>query len=260
VTPPLRVLIVEDEPVARALLAAMLAEIGGLEVVGECRDAAEAVAEIRARRPDLVFLDIQLPGGDGFSVIEAIGVEEMPTVVFVTAYDQYALRAFEVMAADYLLKPFDEERLQGTVKRAIKRFEEGRQRQQPELLALLEALGARRSHAQRLAVTAGDHVAFVAAAEISWLEARGKHVVVHSSHGSHTVREGLSRVASRLDPEQFLRIHRSVVVRIDRVREVHRWFRGGYLLVLSDGTRLQSGASYRRAVESALLGTQRPAG
>jgi two-component system, LytTR family, response regulator len=255
---PLRTLVVDDEPVARSLLRSMLAEFPNVEIVGECRNAGEAVAAIRDLEPDVVFLDIQMPGGDGFSVIERVGVDEMPAVVFVTAYDEYALKAFEVVAADYLLKPFDERRLESTIRRL--RGRPGREGTVAEahLLELLQEVRLAGRPMTRIAVDAGTHVTFVPAAEITWVEAKGKHTLVHTQTETYTRREGLSELAAHLDPAEFLRVHRSSVVRIDRIREIHRWSRGGYYLVLTDGTRLTTGGKYKAAIEAMLLGKQRP--
>jgi len=184
----------------------------------------------------------------------------MPSVVFVTAYDHYALKAFEVVAADYLLKPFDEERLQRTVERLMARARRGGAGAEHRILALLEELRHGGSYADRLAVDAGTHMLFVPTAEIDWIEAKGKHVLVHAGADSYQLREGLTSVAARLDPRDFLRVHRSSLVRVDRIREVHRWFRGDYRLVLADGTRLTTGATYKHAIEERLLGSHRPPG
>jgi two-component system, LytTR family, response regulator len=254
----LRALIVDDEPVARNLLRAMLAEYEDVHIVGECRNAREAVAAIRDLEPDVVFLDIQMPGGDGFSVIERIGIEEMPAVVFVTAYDEFALRAFEVVAADYLLKPFDERRLERTIRRLRER--PGREESDAEerLISLLQELRGSVRYLTRVAVDAGSHVSFIPTSRITWLEAKGKHTLVHADTETYTRREGLSELTVQLDPAEFIRVHRSSVVRIDRIKEVHRWSRGGYYLVLTDGTKLTTGGRYKAAIEEALLGKQRP--
>jgi two-component system, LytTR family, response regulator len=252
----LRAIIVDDEPVARNLLRAMLAEHPEVEVVGECRNAREAVTAIRDLDPDVVFLDIQMPGGDGFSVIERVGVEEMPAIVFVTAYDDYALKAFEVVAADYLLKPFDERRLESTVDRLKGRV--AREEPNTRLLDLLEELRGPARYTDRIAVDAGTHVAFIPTSEVTWLEAKGKHTLVHAATTTYTRREGLTELTDRLDPREFIRVHRSSVVRIDRIKEIHRWSRGGYYIVLTDGTSLTTGGRYKSGIEEALLGKQRP--
>lgn len=250
----LKALIVDDEPVARDLLRAMLAESDAVQVIDECRNAQEAIEAIREHDPDVVFLDVEMPGGDGFSVIEAIGVRNMPATVFVTAYDHYALKAFEVVAADYLLKPFDETRLESTLSRLPGRVRQAGERMESRILSLLEELRGWERYADRLAVDAGDHMIFVRTVDIDRIEAQGKCSLVHAGDNTYMMREGLSGVIARLDPAVFIRVHRSSVVRIDRIKEVHRWFRGAYYLVLSDGTTLTSGTTYKKVIEQTLLG------
>jgi two-component system, LytTR family, response regulator len=250
----LRVLIVDDEPVARALLRELLAESPGVEVVGEAATGREAIAAISKLEPDVVFLDIEMPGGDGFSIIEAIGVDAMPAIVFVTAHEEHALKAFDVVAADYLLKPLEPQRLRRTLDRLRARDAAGRARpREPRGEG-----GGAPAYADRLAVDAGTHLLLIPTADVDRLEAAGKHTRVHARGRSYMRREGLSELARRLDPREFIRVHRSTVVRIDRVREVHGWFRGAYSIVLTDGTRLTTGGTYRAAIEDVLLGRQRP--
>jgi two-component system, LytTR family, response regulator len=250
----LRVLIVDDEPVARDLLRSMLTETGTAEVVGECRNAQEAISAILEHNPDVVFLDVEMPGGDGFSVIEAIGIEHVPAIVFVSAYDHYAIKAFEVLATDYLLKPFDERRLESTLNRLRGRSQQATGRMESRLLRLLEEFRGVRRYADRLAVEVDEHIVFVRTAEIDWIEAKGKHSLVHAGATTYVMREVLTHVAARLDPNEFIRVHRSSVVRVDRIKQIHRWFRGDYHLVLTDGTRLTTGATYRKAIQQVLLG------
>ncbi len=262
-TPILRAIIVDDEPVARGLLSAMLVEDDSkvpVEVVAECGNARDAIEAIRQHAPDMVFLDIQMPDGDGFSVIEAIGTENMPAIIFVTAYDQYALRAFEVVAVDYLLKPFDEDRLGRTLCRVHERVHRPASETQQRLLALLDEVRGHRGYASRLAVDAGRHLAFVPTSDIVWIEAKGRDTLLHTPKASFLTREGISNITERLDPEEFVRIHRSFAVRLDQVRQVHRWFRGNYHIVLEDGTKLTSGGTYKKLIEESLLGSQRPSG
>jgi len=255
---PLRAIIVDDEPIARDLLRSMLHDIAAVNVVAECGNAGEAVEAIRRIPSDVVFLDVEMPDGDGFSVIDTVGIDEMPAVVFVTAYDHYALRAFEVLATDYLLKPFDEKRLRNTLDRVAGRTRAGAAEAQRTILSLIEDFRARERYADRLAVDAGKHMIFVPTDEIDWLGASGKHVTVHANGREYTMREGLTDVAARLDPTDFIRVHRSTLLRIDRIREIHRWFRGDYYFVMADGAKLTSGGSYKKAIEERLLGSQRP--
>ncbi len=255
--PDLTAIIVDDEPVARDLLRSMLHTVEGggrIRVLAECRDSSEAIAAIREHGPDVVFLDVEMPGGDGFGVIEAIGATKMPAVVFVTAYDHYAIRAFEVLATDYLLKPFDEERLENTLARLVDRLKHPDGGADRRILRLLEELRTHRRYPTRLAVEVGAHRVFLPTERIDWIEAKGKHALVHARENTYVVREGLTALTERLDPGEFIRIHRSSTVRIDRVREVHRWFRGNYHFVLADGTKLNSGSTYKKAIEETLLG------
>jgi len=254
----LQAILVDDEPVARKLLRSMLAEHPEIQVVGECRNAGEAIAAIHNLDPDVVFLDIQMPGGDGFSVIEQVGVDQMPAIVFVTAYDEYALKAFEVVAADYLLKPFDERRLESTVSRLRGRLAKDEPTANDRLLDLLKEIRGGGHYIDRIAVEATNHIVFVPTSDVAWLEAKGKNTLVHSTTETFRRREGLSELFARLDPREFIRIHRSSVVRIDQIREIHRWSRGGYFIVLRDGTELTTGARYKSGVEEVLLGRQRP--
>jgi two-component system, LytTR family, response regulator len=252
----LQALIVEDEPVSSDFLRSLLDASGGLEVVGTAANLAEAVTAIERVQPDIVFLDVQMPDGTGFDLIEAVGPARMPAVVFVTAYDEYAVRAFEVMALDYLMKPFDEERLQRCLDRVRARLRQGGAVEGAEILNLLRDLRAQVSerYVDRLAVDAGTNVMILPTEEIDWIEAKGKHVLVHTRSITYLMREGLSAVAGRLSPRDFLRVHRSAVVRADRVKEVQRWSRGEYRLVLTDGTKLVTGQTYRAGVEARLLG------
>ncbi len=236
----LRVLIVDDEPPARDLLRALLAEHDDVTVVAEANNGRQAVAAIRRHRPDLVFLDVQMPELDGFGVIEAVGSDRMPAVVFVTAYDRYAVRAFESEAVDYLLKPFDAERLATALRRAAA-GELGRR-----LEGVMHRLRADRPAGRRLPVSRQGVVRFVEVDAIDWIEADGKHAILHTGRETHVVTETLAAVEARLEPDRFLRIHRSIVVNVDRIREVQPWFQGGFVLILQDGTRLTSGPTYRR--------------
>ena len=238
---PLRVLVVEDEVIARRGLTRQLAAMADVALAGECGDGPAAVAAVRAARPDLVLLDVQLPGLDGFGVIEAIGVDRMPPVVFVTAFEEHTLRAFDVHAVDYLLKPVDPDKLV----RAIGRARDRLARHDPSRLA--EVLAALRppAYPERLAIRSGARIAFVRTADIDWLGAADNYVEVHVGAETHLLHETLNALETRLDPARFLRIHRSRIVSVDRVRELRSMPHGEYEIVLHDGTRLSSGRSYR---------------
>jgi two-component system LytT family response regulator len=244
---PINVLIVDDEPLARERIRALLERDPDVVVAGECSDGEEAVAAIRSLAPDLVFLDVQMPEKDGFDVVREVGASAMPTVVFVTAYDQYAVRAFDVCALDYLLKPFDEDRFAQALARA-KTQARGDVRGdvlQRRMLALVEEMRARSRYLDRLMIKAGGHLFFLKAEEIDWIEAEGNYVRLHVGEASHLLRETVVGLEAQLDPGRFLRIHRSTIVNLDRVREIQPLFHGEYRVVLHDGTKLTLSRGYR---------------
>ncbi|HKA87894.1 MAG TPA: LytTR family DNA-binding domain-containing protein [Haliangiales bacterium] len=243
----IRAFIVDDEPLARRRLRELCAREPDVEVVGEAGDGAAAVAAIRATRPDLLFLDVHIPELDGFGVLARLP-GAVPAIVFVTAYDEYALRAFEVAALDYLLKPFDGARFQAMLRRARAALgsDEGRAR----LEAILGALGRPRL----LAVKDDGRVQLVRADEIDWIEAADNYVCVHAGRDTHILRATLTAVEGRLDPSRFARIHRSTVVALDRIRELRPATRNEVVAVLRDGTRLPVSRTYAGRLRS-LLGT-----
>jgi two-component system LytT family response regulator len=237
-------LIVDDEELARERVRSLLATDRDLELVGECSNGLEAVEAIRNLSPKLVFLDVQMPELDGFGVLEAVGPAAVPAVVLVTAHDQYALRAFEYVALDYLLKPFDEARFRSAVERAKASIRSGdRDRQRRQLDGLLESLG--RGPLRRLVVKESGRIFFVDTTDVRWIEAQGNYVQIHAAGDSHLVRRSMKGLMSRLDPARFLRIHRSIIVNIDRVKELRPLFHGEYSLLLDDGTELTSNRSFK---------------
>ncbi|HEU4456924.1 MAG TPA: LytTR family DNA-binding domain-containing protein [Longimicrobium sp.] len=251
----LRALIVDDEPLARDCVRLALQKQPNITVVGECADGEQAVDEILARRPDLVFLDVQMPGLDGFGVVEQVGVERMPAVVFVTAFDEHALRAFEVHAADYVLKPFDDARFADAVRHAARQLRGGGDELRQRLDALLTevrggsaAPGGAARHVTRLMVQVKDRIRFVRTDEVDWLEAAGNYVRVHAGAQAHLIRATLAGLCEQLDPARFVRIHRSTVVNVDRIREVQPWFGGDYIAILEDGRQLRVSRSFRDAL------------
>ena len=254
-TARMRVLIVDDEPLARKRIKRMLAGDAEVEIVGDCASGEQALAIIRDREPDLVFLDIQMPEMDGFSVLKAVAPDRMPFIIFVTAYDQYALRAFEFYALDYLLKPFDRRRFEKAMQRARERIlkEKGDEMNQ-RTIALLEEIKARSHHLGRLVIKAGGRVFFIKTEEIDWIEAEGKYVRLHVGKESHLLREAISSLEAQLDPEKFLRIHRSTIVNIDRIRELQPWFHNEYRVILRDGTELMLSRSCRKKLGDLLGG------
>ena len=242
----IRAMIVDDEPLARLRVRDLLADAEDIEVSAECANGAEAIQAIEESAPDMLFLDVQMPELDGFDVLQAVGVGRVPVVIFVTAYDQFALRAFEAHALDYLLKPFDDERFEAALQRA-----RGRIHQQQggdldlRLRALLEEMRGGRGYLQRLVVPSGHRSIFIRTEEIDWIEAERNYIRLHVRDQAHLLRENLSRIESSLDPAKFCRIHRSIIVNVDRIQAVESLFRGEYLVVLHDGTKLTSGRSYR---------------
>jgi two-component system, LytTR family, response regulator len=248
--PKIRVLIVDDEPIARRGIRLQLKGEPEIEIVGECADGMEAVAAIKTKSPDLVFLDVQMPEMDGFEVIEAVGVERMPRVIFVTAYDQYTLRAFEVHALDYLLKPFDRDRFVKALNHAKSSLQRGEFNHQ--LIRLLDDRLAARKPLERLVIKSGGRIYFLNVEEVDWIEAADNYVDLHVGRESHLLRETISGLAARLDPARFLRIRHSTIVNIERVKELRPLFRGEYLIVLRDGTELTSSRRYRKNLDAIL--------
>ena len=224
-----------------------------MAVAAEAGDGREAIDAIRREHPDLVFLDVQMPEADGFEVVRALE-SEMPEVVFVTAFDHYALSAFEVHALDYLLKPFSRARFQRSLQRARVRLSEKRERNgaRSRLTGLISDLAQRSSYLARFVVRAQDRVLLVDAAHVDWIEAADNYAILHVGRSSHAIRDTLSRLAADLDPLQFARIHRSTIVRIDRIRELQPVFHGDYAVLLHDGTRLMLSRTYRPTLEQAL--------
>jgi two-component system LytT family response regulator len=248
-----RVLVADDEPLARERLRTLLAPENWLELVGECPTGTDAIDAIDRLEPDRVFLDVQMPGASGFEVIEAVGAERMPLVVFVTAFDHYALRAFDVHALDYLLKPFDRQRFQEALGRARQRLERPSNGDlERRLLELVQDLKPSTQKLERFVVKSGGRVFFVRTAEIDWIEAAGNYVKLHVGNQAHLFRETMNAIEAQLDPDSFFRIHRSHIVNIERVKELQPWFNGEYVVFLRDGTRLTLSRSYRDKLQDRL--------
>ena len=261
-----RALVVDDEPPARSLLSAMVADSPALAPAGECADGEEAVAAIRERRPDLVFLDVQMPGLTGFDVIARVGAARMPLVIFVTAYDAYALRAFDAHVFDYLLKPVEPARFDDAVARAAARLasdaraaeastsagDAGQQQLARRLEELVRDVRAAARVGERIPVrtagAGGGRAVLLRPAEIDRVESEGNYLHVRAGAQTFVVREPLAEFQARLPPSQFARLNRSVLVNLDRVREVQPWFRGDYVVILADGERVVTGKTYRAEV------------
>jgi len=252
-------IIADDEPLAREKIRNLLEEDPDIELIGECADGVETVTAIRNQQPDLVFLDVQMPELDGFGVLKALRHSNMPTLIFVTAYDQYALRAFEVHALDYLLKPFDRERFQKALQRAKEHIRKEKSGEVNEkLLTLLQDLKSEKSnhherkYLERLVIKAGGRVTFLKTEEIDWIEAAGNYIRLYIGKDSHLLRDTMNNIQTKLDPEKFLRIHRSTILKIDRIKELQPWYHGEYVVTLENGKQLTSSRSYRHQLGTLL--------
>ncbi len=251
----IRTLIVDDEPLARDKIKTMLQGDTDMEIVAECADGLAAVVAIQKHMPDLVFLDVQMPELDGFGVLAKIGSSRMPNIIFVTAYDQYALQAFDVHAIDYLLKPFDRLRFEKALGRAKTQIlQEKTADVNGKLLALIQDLRqqstppAEHKYVDRLVVKATGRIFFLKTEEVDWIEAAGNYVRLNSGKDAHLIRDTMSALEAKLDPSRFVRIHRSIIVNIDKIKEFQHWFNGEYVIELVDGQKLTSSRGYRENV------------
>jgi two-component system LytT family response regulator len=240
----IKTLIVDDEPLARQRVRQLIVDEPNFEVIGEAGNGLEAVTLIETLNPDLVLLDIQMPELDGFGVIEAIGVEQMPPTLFVTAYDAHALKAFEVHAMDYLLKPIDKERFRQALS-WVREHPQGRDSKDGRLRSLMTELTPPKSTLDRIMVKTGDRWVLVKTSEIKWIEAEEDYVRLQVDGASYLVRHTMSWILARLDQEQFKRIHRSTIVNLDFVQELQPWNSGDLLVIMRDGTRLTLSRTYR---------------
>jgi two-component system LytT family response regulator len=247
----IRTLIIDDEPLARERVRTLLRDEAGVEVLGECANGNEAVAAIKKLSPELIFLDVQMPGLGGFDVLRALGREHVPLVIFVTAYDQHALKAFEVHALDYLLKPFKQARFKQTVQRARETIASRQSGVIPQ--NLLDLLGqAAKPVVERLTripVKTNDRVLFVKTDQIHYIEAAGNYLVLHTAKENHVVRETLTALEEKLDPKQFLRINRSTLVNLEQIKELQPLFKGEHAVVLANGKQLTMTRGIREVQE-----------
>jgi two-component system, LytTR family, response regulator len=242
----LRTLIIDDEPRARGLIRKMLIGDSSIEIVGECGDGYQAIEAIKQKGPDLIFLDVQMPEIDGFAVLRQVRAEAMPAVVFVTAFDRYAVRAFEEHAVDYLLKPFDKERFLRTLEHAKRRIVEQRSSQQSDTLArlLAQAKGPGK-FLDRITVKKDGRMLLLNTREIDWIEAEDNYVLLHGRNGPYLLRQTLTNLEARLDPDHFIRVHRGSIINIDALAQFTPEFHGGYRLDLKSGKQLSLSRSYR---------------
>jgi len=246
----LRVLVVDDEPLARSRLTTLLQRDSQVDKIVEAADGVAAMNVIEAERPDIVFLDVQMPRLGGLDLVQAMGAENMPHTVFVTAYDQYAVHAFEAAAADYLVKPFSDERFEQSMNRIKARICQS----QPSQLGphVLDATVRAGGFWRRLVVKSGNVVRFLSVGDIDWIEAANVYVNLHVAHHEYLYRIALSHLASKLDPARFVRIHRSTIVNIERIKELEPISQGEYEVILTDGTRLHLSRTYRLELEKLL--------
>lgn len=239
-------MIADDELLARKFIRRLLKQDPDVEIVAECSNGKEAAAMIRQHRPDLVFLDVQMPEMDGFAVLDAVGLDELPEIIFTTAHESYAIRAFELHALDYLLKPFDQVRFKAAIKNAKERLhsdapEEGRL----QIGTLLESIKAQQQQLERILIKVDGRITFLNTHEIDWIEADDKYVHLHTSSGKRMVRQTLAAMEEQLDPQRFLRIHRSAIVNTDRIKELQPLFNGEHSLLLDNGAKLTLSRSYK---------------
>jgi two-component system, LytTR family, response regulator len=257
----IRALIVDDEPAARDAIRSLLAGDADIHIVGECADGRTALRAIASTAPELLFLDVQMPEMDGFTMLRQLDPARLPVVVFVTAFDQYALRAFDVHAADYLLKPFDDDRFRDAVSRAKQSVRAGQLgRLSEELRALLDGVApsapaartAAGPYLKRLVIKSGGRVTLLNVRDIDWIEAEGDYVKIHVAKVWHLLRETMKRLEAQFDPARFVRIHRSTIVNVERIKELQPYFRGEYVVILQDGKSLKLSRGYKEHLESVL--------
>lgn len=238
----LTALVVDDEPIARHAVLRLLREDPDIEVVGECGDGVSAVAAIRDRSPDLVFLDIQMPAITGLDVVATIGAARMPATIFVTAYEQFAVRAFEANAVDYLVKPFSRDRFTETLRRAKQRLASARGADADTTARIMQALASlqqRDAYLERLPVREDERVVLVDVDDIVWIKASGNTVRLHLADRVYELRDTMSALAARLDPRRFARVHRSAIINIRRVKDIHPWFNGYHVVTMDTGQQLR---------------------
>ena len=245
-SPKIRTVIADDELLARKFIRRMLKQDPEVEIIAECSNGAEAVATIRKEKPDLVFLDVQMPEMDGFAVLDAVRLDHLPEIVFTTAYESYAIRAFELHALDYLLKPFDQVRFKAALKYAKERFHSQHEDDKRlQVGTLLQSIRAQQEYLDRIIIRADGRITFLHTREIDWIEADDKYVHLHTGKGARMVRQTLAAIEGQLDPKRFLRVHRSAMVNVDRIKELQPLFNGEHSLILDDGTRLTLSRKYK---------------
>jgi two-component system, LytTR family, response regulator len=249
----IRACIIDDEPIACRRIQRLLKDDPEIEIVQICNDGEEAVDAIQKLNPDLIFLDVQMPGMDGFEVLTSLNPGSMPHVIFVTAFDRYAIKAFEFHALDYLLKPFDRKRFEQAVQRSKAQIQQSQERSNnSELVALLKEMKNQSQHLERLVVKSQGRVFFLKTDEIDWIDAQGKHVAIHVGKETHLVREAMNNLETELDPKKFARIHKSTIVNIDRIKQLQPLVHGDFRVILRDSTVLTISRRYRQKIDELL--------
>jgi two-component system, LytTR family, response regulator len=240
----IRAVIADDETLARKFIRRMLKDEPDVEIAGECANGKEAVSMIRSEKPDLIFLDVQMPEKDGFAVLQSI--PELPEIIFTTAYERYAIRAFELHALDYLLKPFDQARFRDAMRHAKERLRSKRDKDvERQINALLQSVEKESRYLDRLVIKSGGRISFLSIDEINWIEADDKYVLLHTGRINPMVRQTLNAMEAQLDPKKFKRIHRSAIVNVARIKELQPMFNGEHSVLLEDGTKLTLTRSYK---------------
>ena len=255
----IRVLIVDDEPLARRGIRQLLETEKDFEIAGEAGNGREAISVLHKLKPDLVFLDIQMPLLDGFSFVEKVGAENLPAIVFVTAYDEHAIHAFEINALDYLLKPIDPERFVKTLNRVRESIKDAQTKEfEGKLTTLFKSLesekakGEQETYLERIAVKEAERITFVDVKDIDWISSEGNYVGLHAKNKTHLLRETMDGIERKLDPQKFLRLRRSTIVGIEQIKELHPLFNGEFVVILKDDTELSSSRRYRRNLNQLL--------
>lgn len=243
----LSVIIIDDEPLARERIRELLKVDGEIEITAECKDGKEAAEKINKHKPDLIFLDIQMPKMNGFDVITKL--EKIPAIIFVTAYDEYAIKAFEINAMDYLLKPFDKERFHTALSRAKDSLSNDTPVLNEKIASLLSGLEKQKDNfVERFVIKSGGRIYFVNASEVDWFEADGNYIKLHAGSKTELIRETIKNLEEKLSPEHFLRVHRSAIVKIESIKELVNWFSGEYKIKLKNGDEVQTGKKYKENI------------
>lgn len=246
----IKVLIIDDELLAREKIRTLLTEEDDIQILDECKNANEALSKVKSLKPDLIFLDIQMPGMDGFEMLENIKTRKLPLIIFTTAYNKYAIKAFDIHALDYLLKPFDKERFHKSIKRARNFLNDKKRDENNEkIFNLLKELKGQQEaspkYLKRMMIKTSGRILFLKTEDIDMIEASGNYLKIFSDEESYLIRGTMNEIEKKLDPVTFIRIHRSIIINLNEAKEFKPWFRGEYIVYLKNGTKLTSGRSYK---------------